>query len=311
MQLVSCQTMLGVHRELLLDSVRTNAYREAIRHFVKPDSMVLDIGTGSGILSFFACEAGARRVFAVETHHTADLATFLAKHLGYSDRMKVIHERSTKIDLPEPANLLVTETLGPFGFDEHILSTVIDARTRLIQPGATIIPQRIDLYVVPVEAPSVFEQHVGWWKREPYGFDLSPLAVFASNVVYVANVDTSSFLAPPKTTISTDLATVQTSDVAGHADFETTRSGLLCGFSGWFRATLAPGIELSNEVPDATGWNHVFLPLESPLAVEAGTPIDVDLETSDGRSWRWNGRIGSLSFDQMTVLSAPPCFRDS
>jgi len=303
--------MLGVHRELLDDSVRTNAFRDAIRHFVTADSIVLDIGTGSGILSFFACEAGARRVIAVETHHTADLATFLARHLGYSDRMKVIHERSTNIDLTEPANLLVTETLGPFGFDEHILSTVIDARTRLIAPGATIIPQRIDLFVVPVEAPSVFEEHVGWWKQQRYGFDLSPLAVFASNAVYVANVEFTSFLAPSVNVISTDLATVPSGDVSGFAHFDTRRRGLLCGFSGWFRATLAPGVEISNEIPGATGWNHVFLPLESPLEIERGTSINIDLETSDGRSWRWSGWIGSIPFDQMTVLSAPPCFRDS
>jgi hypothetical protein len=303
--------MLGVHQELLRDAVRTNAYRAAIRHFVNSDSVVLDIGTGSGILSFFACEAGARRVFAVEAQHTADVATFLAKHLGYSDHMEVIHDRSTNIELPEPATLLVTETLGPFGFDEHILSTVIDARMRLIRPGAAIIPQRIDLYVVPVEAPEVFEQHVGWWKRPQFGFDFSPLVVFASNVIYVANVGPASFLAPPALVISADLATVPSSEVSGHARFIAARDGLLCGFSGWFRATLAPGVELSNEIANSTGWNHAFLPLETPRAIEAGASMDIDLECSDGRSWRWRGTIGSEPFDQLTLLSAPPCFRHS
>lgn len=303
--------MLEAHRELLLDGVRTNAYRDAIRHFVTRDSVVLDIGTGSGILSFFACEAGARRVFAVEARHTADLATFLAKHLGYSDRLEVFHDRSTNIELPEPATLLVTETLGTFGFDEQILSSVIDARTRLLAPGAAIVPQRIDLYLVPVEAPAVFERHIGWWKAKPFGFDLSPLAVFASNVIYVADIDTGSFLAPPAHVVSVDLATVSSADISGHAHFDTTRSGLLCGFCGWFRATLAPGLELSNEVPGTTGWNHAFLPLESPLAVESGTSVDVDLQGSDGRSWRWSGLIGTsppVSFDQLTALAAPPCY---
>ena len=303
--------MLEAHRELLLDGVRTNAYRDAIQHFVTADSVVLDIGTGSGILSFFACEAGARRVFAAEGQHTADLATFLARHLGYSDCMQVFHDRSTEIELPEPANLLVTETLGTLGFDEQILSSVIDARKRLLRPDATIIPRRIDLYLVPVEAPAVHERHIGWWKTKPFGFDLSPLAVFASNVVYVANIDTGSFLAPPARVISTDLTRVTTADVSGRAHFATTRSGLLCGFSGWFRATLAPGVELSNEIPDTTGWNHAFLPLESPLTVEAGTAIDLDLEGFDGRSWRWKGLIGTpipVSFDQLTALSSPPCY---
>lgn len=300
--------MLEAHRELLLDEVRTNAFRRAIRHFVTPDSVVLDIGTGSGILSFFACEAGARRVYAIDANHSADLATFLTKYLGYADRVQVIHDHSTKIDLPEPADLLVTETLGAFGLDEHILNSVIDARTRLLRPGATIIPQRIDLYLVPVEAPSIYERHVGWWKQQQFGFDLSPAAVFASNVMFVANVDRASFLAPPAMVISTDLATISAADVSGHAHFTTDRAGLLHGFTGWFLAALAPGIELSNEVPGTTGWSHVFLPLQSPLAVDAGTAVDVDLETSDGRSWRWRGTIGASAFDQMTLLGMPPCY---
>src|SRR5882757_7788159 len=109
--------MLEIHRGLLQDEIRTNAFREAIRRVVTPGSVVLDIGTGSGILAFFACEAGARRVFAVDVTHSADLASFLARQLGYSDRVEVIHDHSTKIDLPEPAHVLVTETLGAFGFN--------------------------------------------------------------------------------------------------------------------------------------------------------------------------------------------------
>jgi hypothetical protein len=301
--------VLEVHREFLLDDLRTNAYRHAIRQVVTPDSVVLDLGTGSGILAFFACQAGARRVFAVESTHSADLAAFLARQLGYSDRLEVIHDHSTKIDLPEPADVLVTETLGAFGFNEHILSSVIDARARLLRPGAAVIPQHIYLAIVPVEAPVVFDRHVGFWRREQFGLDFSPLAVFASNAVYVANVDTASFLAAPAVVISADLASITSADVSGRAHFTASRSGLLCGFSGWFRATLAPGIELSNEQPGTTHWNHAFLPLESPLSVEEGTPIDIDLETADGLSWRWRGRIGSEPFDQMTLLSGPPCYR--
>ncbi len=251
-------TVLEVHRELLLDEIRTNAYRDAIRQVVTPDSVVLDLGTGSGILAFFACEAGARRVFAVDGTHSADLAAFLAKQLGYSDRLVVIHDHSTKIELPEPADVLVTETLGAFGFNEHILSSVIDARARLLRPGAAIIPQRIELAIVPVEAPSVFDRHIGFWRRERFGIDVSPLAVFASNAVYVADVEPTSFLAPPATVISADLATIPSSDVSGNAHFTVSRSGQLHGFSGWFRATLAPGIALSNELPRSTGTMPFF-----------------------------------------------------
>jgi protein arginine N-methyltransferase 1 len=298
--------MLEVHRTLLLDEVRTNAFREAIRRVVTPESVVLDIGTGSGILAFFACEAGARRVFAVEDKHTADLAMFLTKQLGLSDRLTVIHDRSTNIELPEAADVLVTETLGAFGFEERILSSVIDARKRLLRTGATFIPQRVDLFAVPVTLPEVFDRHVSWWERKPYGFDFSSLAVFASNGIYVTNIETSAFLALPSRIVSCDIATVESVDVSGHVNFEAARSGLMHGFAGWFRASLTADVDLSNEVP-GTSWNHTFLPLERPVAVEAGTPIELELETSDGQAWRWRGSVGPTSFDQTTWLAAPPC----
>ncbi|MEA2164522.1 MAG: type protein arginine methyltransferase [Thermoanaerobaculia bacterium] len=299
--------MLEVHRELLLDEIRLNAYRDAIRKVVTPESVVLDIGTGSGILAFFACEAGARRVFAVENQHSADLAIFLTKSLGLRDRMTVLHDHSTKVKLPELADTLVTETLGAFGFEEHILSSVIDARRRLLRPGAAIIPQRVELYVVPVEVPQLFDRHIAWWQQKPYGFDLSPLATFASNVIYVSNIETTAFLADPDRVIACDLATIESADVSGEVEFAAARSGTLHGFAGWFRATLAEGVALSNELP-GTRWSHAFLPLEVPQPIEAGDPITLKVETSDGNAWRWSGCVGRVPFDQTTWLATPPCF---
>jgi len=299
--------MLEIHRGLLQDEIRTNAFREAIRRVVSPGSVVLDLGAGSGILSFFACEAGARHVFAIDVTHTADLATFLSRQLGYSDRIQVFHERSTKVELPERADVLVTETIGAFAFDERILSSVIDARARLLKPDAVLIPRRVDLYLVPVDDASIYERSVRWWTSKPYGFDLSALAVFASNIVFVGNVGRDSFLATPGMVIASDLATIASAEVAGSVHFTAARGGLMHGFAGWFRATLADGIELSNEVP-GTSWEHVFLPLQSPIAIEAGTSIDVDLESNDGVMWRWKGTIGDVAFDQMTALSTPPCY---
>jgi hypothetical protein len=298
--------VIEVHRGLLQDTARTNVFRYAIRRFVTPDSVVLDLGAGSGILSFFACEAGARRVFAVDATHSADLASFLARHLGFADRIQVIHDRSTNIELPERANLLVTETLGAFGLNEQILSSVIDARARLLTADAAIIPRSIDLYLVPVDDASIYERRVNWWNGKPYGFDFSPLSVFASNIVFIGSVGSASFLAQPERIIAADLTTIATADVSGRAHFPTTRAGKLHGFAGWFRATLADGIELSNAAR-GSHWEHVFLPLQSPIDVEQGTPIDVELQSHDGLSWRWKGKIGELPFDQMTALSSPPC----
>jgi hypothetical protein len=159
---------------------------------------------------------------------------------------------------------------------------------------------------VPTDDAAIYEQRVNWWNEKPYGFDFSPLVVFASNIVFVGSIGSSSFLAQPERVIAADLTTIATADVSGRAHFTIARAGLLHGFAGWFRATLADGIELSNEAP-GSHWEHVFLPLQSPIRVEEGTPIGVELESHDGLSWRWKGKIGEVPFDQMSALSSPPC----
>jgi len=298
--------VLEAHRDFIVDEVRTGAFRAAIRQLVSSDTVVLDLGTGCGPLAFFAAEAGARRVIAIEQQHSADVASFLARHLGYT--IDVIHARSTKTDVPELADLLVTETLGSFGLEERILTSVIDAKKRLLKPGSILIPSALTLVAVPVEMPAEYERLVTTWRTSKYGFDLSPLVVFASNSYYAADVDASHYLADPAETIAISLAAIDDANVRGRAVFSATRGGMLHGFGGWFRATLAPGIELSNARPGETHWRQVFLPVEHPIAVNAGTNIELELESYDGVAWRWRGVVGSEPFDQNTWLGAPPCY---
>ena len=299
--------MLDYHRELISDPVRTEAYRAAILRVVKPGDVVIDLGSGSGVLAFFAVQAGAARVYAIEKQHVADAALLVAKQNGFADRVRIVHEYSLHAELPEPANVLVTETLGTFGLEEQILGLAIDARARLLVPDARIIPGRIALSVVPVDVPAVYERHIAWWSEPRYELDLSPLRVFASNTLTTADIEASSYLAPPAEVASVDLAAIETPDVSASATFTATRDGTLHGFCGWFTATLTEGITLSNAAPGATVWKQALLPLEQPVPIARNDAIALELQTHDGRSWRWRGRAGAAEFDQTTWLAAPPC----
>ena len=274
---------------------------------MKPGDVVVDLGSGSGILSFFAAEAGASTVYAIEKQHSADVASLLARQNGYGDRIVVVHEYSLHAELPERAGVLITETLGTFGFDEQILGLTLDARERYLTPDAAIIPQRIALSAVPVELPQVFAARIGWWNERRYGLDLRPLRTFASNLVYAAEVDGSAHLAEPSSLFEADLLLATSSDARGDAVFTAARDGMLHGFGAWFTATLAPGIALSNEHGGATHWQQAFFPIESPVPIRSGDEISLALETHDGRAWRWRGNAAGCAFDQTTWLSAPPC----
>jgi protein arginine N-methyltransferase 1 len=97
---------------MIRDSVRTDAYARALRSCVGPNSTVLDIGTGVGIFALLACQFGARKVFAVDPNETIEIAREIASVNGYADRIEFIADLSTKIVLPEPVDIIVTEMHG-------------------------------------------------------------------------------------------------------------------------------------------------------------------------------------------------------
>jgi precorrin-6B methylase 2 len=298
--------VIDYHRSLIADELRTTAYRRAIARTVRPGDVVLDIGCGSGILSFFACEAGAAKVYAVDRGGMAGIAQFLSRHLGLRERVTVLRDESTAIELPQRADVLVTETMGPLGLDENILGSVLDARKRLLRPDARIIPERIVLTMVPVEARELHDKHVAWFNEPRHGLDLTPLRTFASNSLLFYSLPAEARLAVPATMVDVDLTTFDTTLAEGRTTFTATRAGLVHGFALWFTAALCGDITLSNEIHGATDWAQGFFPLEHPLAVTPGTRITLDLESEDGKAWHWRGKVGRERFDQTTLFSVAP-----
>jgi len=142
-----------VHEPMLLDKIRCDAYREAIQRTVKPGDLVVDLGAGTGLLSFFALQAGARHVYAIEMTGIADAAAELIEANGFRDRVTLIRQSSKKAHLPERCDVLVTETLSAFCFDtENIIEFVADARERFLKPGGRVIPESADTFLLPISS---------------------------------------------------------------------------------------------------------------------------------------------------------------
>lgn len=300
--------ILDQHRALLADSARTNAYAEAIGRVVRAGDVVLDLGSGSGVLAVLACRAGARKVYAVEQGHMADIAELVIRNNGCHHRVEVRHARSQDVTLPEPANVLITETLGNLGFDEQILSAVLDARERLLTAGARLVPERVALMVAPVEAARSHGQEVAFWEGPRYGIDFSLVRTFAANQVRTVELEEAAILAPPAQLVDVALAEVQSAAVFGAVRFSVARDATMHGFGAWFVATLAGDIRVSNAPPLRTpNWRQALLPLEEPAAAARGDSIDLAIDTADGANWRWRGSIGGKQFDQMTLFGFAPC----
>src|SRR5438034_88429 len=98
--------------EMMCDSSRMAAYDRALRAACGLDSVVLDLGTGTGIHALLACRAGARHVYAVEWSDAIAIAREIAQANGFADRITFIQGRSTDITLPEPVDVVVMDLRG-------------------------------------------------------------------------------------------------------------------------------------------------------------------------------------------------------
>jgi protein arginine N-methyltransferase 1 len=294
----SPETIVHFHANLLMDRVRTESFQRTISKVVKAGDVVLDLGSGTGILSFLACQAGARRVYAIESGDVAQLSGLLCAANGVQDRVVVLNDSSYRVTLPEKADVIVTDTFHTFGLQDGLLGSVIDARRRSLKEGGRIVPRTMQLFFVPVELPDIYRR-LEVWSTDLYGFDFSAAREFATNNLYSVPIDPDvfrkAFLGEPAALLTIRFSDADTPNVSGDVTLVSTRPGLLHGLGGWFAAELDEGILLSNS-PDimTVSWKNAFFPLDRPVLVAAGDALKVRIETCNGAAWRWqvelNGR---------------------
>jgi precorrin-6B methylase 2 len=283
-------TLLDYHARMLRDRVHVAAYRDALMALVRPGSVVIDLGAGTGILACFACQAGARKVYAIERGRVAQLARQLVASNGFSDRITVVEGESSSVSLPERADLLVTETLWNFGIGAGMLASVADARARLLVEGARIVPSRVELWVAPAELPA-FEQRTAIWNSGYFGLDLSTARSAVFGALHPEQAEGDGVLGQPCLLATVDLTgTFDTKgNVGGDVRSSIERGGKMHGLLGWFRATLGPGIQMSNEPSHpCSRWHQALLPLDPPLFVVPGDVVSARVDAvGDGSVWRW------------------------
>src|SRR5712675_3716107 len=133
---------LSDYGAMIADASRLEAYSKAIAKAVQPGDYVLEIGCGPGAFALLACQAGARKVYAVDSEEIVHFARELAAANGFADRMEFIQSDSRKLQLPERFNVIISDIRGSLPFFGHGIASIEDARQRFLAPGGRLIPQR-------------------------------------------------------------------------------------------------------------------------------------------------------------------------
>ncbi|CAK9803941.1 Protein arginine N-methyltransferase 7 [Anthophora plagiata] len=154
--------------DMLHDSERNQKYNAAIeaaikcKHELGQEANVLDIGTGTGLLSMMAAKCGADSITACEAFTPmAKCAIKIIQENGFEDKIKLVHKRSTKMtvgkdgDIIKRANILVTEIFDTELIGEGALFTFRHAHENLLEENCIVVPHTATVWVQVVESAAV------------------------------------------------------------------------------------------------------------------------------------------------------------
>ena len=310
---------LHAYGSMIADKIRIDAYAEALHQAITPDSVVLDIGTGTGIFALLACKCNARKIYAIEPNPVIHVAREIAAVNGFTERIEFIEGASTQItQLPERADVIVSDLRGVLPLFKNHIPSLVDARKRMLAPGGKLIPKRDHLWVAVLTDSDLYEQHIAPWGVNTYGFRMEPAQRFLVNTLAKEQVKSEQLLLEPRHWGTLDYAIVESPNLSGEVSWIAERTGMAHGLIVWFDAILVEGIHFSNapNAPNPHSYSNVFFPWPSPVAIAAGDTISVKLHANlVGKDyyWRWESRVRhqgdskqfETTFKQSSFLGQP------
>jgi protein arginine N-methyltransferase 1 len=301
---------VSAYGKMIADGPRVRAYVAALANVIRPGSVVVDLGSGPGLFAMIACQLGARRVFAIERENIIQVGRDAAREYGVADRVEFIQSLSTKVTLPEKADVIISDLHGILPLFRQHIPSIVDARVRFLAPGGSLIPRVDRLWAAVVEVPTHYEEVVTPWEET----ELKCGRKLAINSWSKIRAKPADLLSDRVCWHELDFRKVEDADVCNNFSLSVARSGTAHGLALWFDADMLEGIGFTNAPGEAELiYGNAFVPFEQAVAVAVGDRIEVRLEArliGEDYAWRWDTTVISggdvkCSFKQSTVFGAP------
>lgn len=253
------------HYNMLCDP-RLGEWRAAILDGVRPTDVVLDLGTGTGILALFASERAAR-VYAVDVDpHLVRYAREVVAAHGRTERIQVLCADARRLELPEKVDVIICEMLDTALIKEYQVRALNHVVRHWLRPGGRVLPRRVVNRVAGVAKDFTF-----------FGYSL-PLPHFVTTEARVSDGTLTDAVAY----LEVDFRRRNRTRVDVSARLPVVRDGVLSALRLTTDTELAEG--------HLVGGSHWFnpplvLPVE-PMAVRAGEVVDVSLRYKMGGGMR-------------------------
>ena len=287
------------HEKMLSDKQRMDTYHRAIIKHINKDDIVIDLGTGTGILSFFASQKSPKKIYAIEHGKIIETAKKICKNNGIKN-IEFINTNSRNFSISEKADFIIHEQIGALLFDEHMIENISDLKNRVLKEDGKILPGKFEVFLAPVKLKD-HSKVPFLWEQNIHGIKYDCLNDLKNNnnieadygLLKIRPEAVDYFLSEPVKILYYDMDSMSAEDLKNNYDIivKTDRSGITDGFCFFFNIIFDEEIILStNPLTSITHWNIPILRTENKFYGE-GEEIKFNLswkDPSNMESYKWS-----------------------
>ena len=271
----------NIHEEMLKDKVRTGAYQKAIleNKDIFKDKIVLDVGSGTGILSFFAAQGGAKHVYGIEFADIADFSIDIINKNNMQDKITIIKAKVEETELPvDKVDIILSEWMGYFLLYESMLDCVLYARDKWLKKDGYMFPDRAQMFLAGIEDKNYKHRKINTWNNI-YGFNMNCIKEAAIAEPLIDNCTDEYLISSTCKIYDIDLYKIKKEDLDFMSGYEIEFNCDECfnGLVSWFNVSFN---KVQNKVTLPTGpydtathWKQVVFYIEDDVYVKNGEKL--------------------------------------
>ncbi|MEH6593341.1 MAG: class I SAM-dependent methyltransferase [Halioglobus sp.] len=285
---------VAMHKVMLQDVVRTDAYEKSINEVVRPNHSVLDFGCGTGILAMFAARAGAGKVIAVDRSPFIKTAEEIAAQNNF-ENIDFYHADHQSLELDEKVDVIVSEWMGHCLFYEAMLEPLLAVRDRYLEQDGVMIPAQVSLHAGLVWDEDVLDD-LSFLKEKPYDIDFSPIAHVPFQQTDLVTLEPDSIMESTAHLGSLNMHTIGKADTPRifTGTIKPDKKGEIFALCGWFSTNLSQGVTFGTGPKDLpTHWDQILFPLPECFTVDPCRELTITLsplteQVGKEQFWSWS-----------------------
>jgi SAM-dependent methyltransferase len=300
---------------MIADEIRINAYRAALKSCIHQNSVVLDIGTGTGIFSLLAAQFGAKRIYAIEPNNSINLAKSIAKDNGLEKKITFFQKSSLETELPEKVDIIVSDLREVLPICTSNIPLIIKARDKFLKNNGILLPAKDIIYGSLVFDERLYNKIVHPWESQKFNLDMKAARRQAVNNPRSAIILPPQLLATPFQLTTITYKEISSPNINSLLKFKLKKKQKAHGLGLWFETTIYKKIGFSTS-PNApqTIYQQMFFPFPHPIDLLPFDTVTITMSVTyseERYTWYWHTTLQRnksknnpiLSFNQSALQS--------